>query len=272
MRVAIGQFTSSNQLEQNLARMRALTEEAARGGAEILAFPEMAYFMGPQIEWQPLIPRYSELLATFASWAKEFGLYFFPGSLREPSPSQGRYYNTLPALGTNGELLGAYRKIFLFRANLPDRVYSESLFCEAGKETLVTLGPGGVSIGSAICYDLRFPELFRTLRAKGAQLILLPASFTVPTGTAHWEILLRARAIENQVFVLAPGQTGIVGDGAKTYGHSLVIAPWGEKLAEKPEGEGLIFADLNLKQLSEAAARVDCWRSKRDDLFSLLSK
>jgi nitrilase len=194
-----------------------------------------------------------------------------PGSLREPAPkgeNAERYYNTLPAIGPDGKLLASYRKVFLFRANLPDRSYFEGQHCEAG-DTPTTFVADGVTFGLTICYDLRFPELFRALRKRGAQAIVLPASFTVPTGTAHWEILLRARAIENQVFLLAPAQTGENGDRAATYGHSLVVGPWGDKLAERPSGEGTLFADVDPARIAEAASRVDAWQSRREDLFPI---
>lgn len=270
MKVSLVQLTSSNDLDANLRRMHELTREAARDGARIVVFPELAYFMGKQPEWTPLVPRYQEILHTFATWAKESGVYLLPGSMREPTDGPGRYFNTLPVIDPHGEVIASYRKIHLFRANLPDRVYSEGLYSDAGTQTAV-FEVDGLKIGLAICYDLRFPELFRSLRAQGAQAFLLPASFTVPTGTAHWEVLLRARAIENQVFVLAPGQTGQVGDGAHTFGHTIAIAPWGEVLAVKADGEGLLTVDIEPSRIGEAAARVDCWRSRRDELFPIAS-
>lgn len=272
MKVALVQMTSTNRLEDNLDRMRALALEASRGGSELVVFPEMAYFMGRQNEWTPLIDRYSEIVDKFASWAHELKVWLVPGTLREPSGKPGRYHNTLPVIDAHGQVTASYRKIHLFRANLPDRVYWEGQFCEAGGETVVTEGPGGLRLGLAVCYDLRFPELFRSLRERGAQVVLAPSSFTVPTGTAHWEVLVRARAIENQVFLLAPGQTGTVGDGAKTYGHTLAVAPWGDKLGEMPDGEGILRCDLDPARIAEAASRVDSWRSRRGELFPQISK
>jgi predicted amidohydrolase len=190
--------------------------------------------------------------------------------LREPVARGGhRFSNTLPVFDATGKKIASYRKIFLFRANLPDdRVYEEKTHTDPGGE-VVTLTLGGLTLGLSICFDLRFPELYRSLRRRGAQLFLVPSAFTVPTGKAHWETLLRARAIENQAFVAAPAQTGLVGEGKATHGHSLVLSPWGEKLAELPAGEGVLIADIDTTLIAEAESRVAAWSSRRDDLFPL---
>jgi nitrilase len=260
-------MTSSNDLDKNLEKMRAWTARAAEQGAELVAFPEMAYFMGKAPEWQSLLHRHQELLSTFAGWAKEFKLTLLPGSIREPV-SDTRYYNTQWVWNERGEIAARYRKIFLFQANLPDRVYRESLHSDPGDQVVVT-EVGACKLGLAICYDLRFPELFRALRKQGSQIVILPAAFTVPTGLAHWATLLRARAIENQIFMLAPGMVGQAGDGAQTYGHTCAISPWGEVLGELPAGEEVLTVDLDLGQIDQAAAKVDPWGSRREDLFPI---
>jgi nitrilase len=258
-------MSTTNDWDRNLEKMRRHLAEAAGKGARVVAFPEMAYFMGKQSEWSARLDRHESLLSLFSGWAREYGVTLLPGSIREPAGG-GRYFNTQWAWNARGEVIARYRKIFLFRADLPDRQYREAQYCDPGSE-ITTFDADGMKLGLAICYDLRFPELFRALRARGAQAILLPASFTVPTGTAHWQVLLRARAIENQVFVLAPAQVGEVGDGARTYGHTCGISPWGEVLGDLDDAEGVLCLDLELARIAEATSRVDAWASRREDLF-----
>ena len=152
-----------------------------------------------------------------------------PGSVRKPVPGDpNRYFNTLLFFTPHGEV-SEYDKIFLYEAIMPDKTYEESKYCAPGDE-IETTDYKGLKIGFSICFDLRFPEVFRALKKKGADVVLLPSAFTVPTGLAHWETLVRARAIENQCFVIAPDLTGTSGDGAKVYGHSIAVNPWGDIL------------------------------------------
>ncbi len=262
VKVAVAQMTSGNQLERNLEKMRLWTETAAKQGAEIVVFPEMAYFMGAKPECAAVVQKFSELIQTFAGWAKEFKITLLPGSLREPGTN--RPFNTLPVLTPDGKVATSYRKIFLFKAQLPDRVYNEGQECQPGSNPILWK-----NLGLAICYDLRFPELFRALKKQGAEILVVPAAFTVPTGEAHWSVLLRARAIENQCFVVAPAQTGKLGDNRLTYGHSQVISPWGEVLLDLQDKEGFAVAELDVSALDEARKRVDSWASRREDLFPI---
>lgn len=269
MRAAVVQFTSSPDLEANLKRMELLLDEAVAKGARLVVFPEHACLYSERKIWRPAIARYPELIARYSEWAKARGIFLLPGSLREPVPGQeDRFYNTLPLFGPDGVQLARYRKLFLFQARLPDRVYNEGEDCEAGKE-IVTAQVEGHTVGMSICYDLRFPELFRALKKRGATILVLPSAFTVPTGKAHWDTLTRARAIENQVFFLAPGQVGVLGNGAATFGHSRIISPWGEVIAEVKEGEGMAIADLDPALLGSARERVDAWASRQDGLFPI---
>ena len=261
------QMSSQNDLKANLHVMESFCVEAFERKTEILVFPEMAYFMGSQSDWMPLLSHYDSLIATFAEWAKKYRLFLLPGSLREPVEGRpGKYFNTLPVLSPKGALLARYRKIFLFRANLPDRIYEEGLHCEAGSH-VVTCDVTKAILGLSLCFDLRFPELFRALRYRESQIICLPSAFTVPTGSAHWETLLRSRAIENQCFVIAPAQTGKVGEGKETYGHSLAISPWGEVLLDLGIRPGLGIVEIQLDKMAESEGRVAAWSSRRDDIF-----
>ena len=261
--------------ERNLAEMEGLVARAKGQGAEAIAFPEMAYLMGGTKDWVPWVPRYRELLERFAGWARRHKLLLLPGSLREPVPGHpDRYYNTLPLFAPDGSLVTQYRKLYLFKASLPDRNYDEGQHCTAGDEIVVAetehLTPETpLTLGLSICFDLRFPELFRALKRRGAQVVVVPAAFTVPTGRAHWEVLLRARAIENQCFIVAPAQTGTVGEGKATYGHSLVVAPWGEILADLGDAPGLAVVPLDLAKIAEARGRVGAWPTPRPDVLPI---
>lgn len=269
LKVAVVQMSSTNNLNANLEKMKRFVEEAASKSAQIVAFPEMAYLMGSRDHCDASLARYEDLLEVFAEWARQYGVYLAPGSLREPvRGTPGKYFNTLPVFSPKGAVLAKYRKIFLFKANLPDRVYQESDHCQAGN-IIVTSEDAPAHLGFSICFDLRFPELFRALKREGVQLVLLPSAFTVPTGQAHWKPLLQARAIENQFFVVAPAQTGRLGDGRECHGHSMVVSPWGEVLGELAEGEGVLIQEIDLDLIRAAAARVDAWAGCRNDVFKL---
>jgi len=249
--------------------MREYVREAHSRGATLIAFPEMAYLMAPPEGWLPALSKYRFLLGEFSSWAKKYSVILVPGSVREPDPkSKDRFYNTLPVFDSTGDLVVVYRKIFLFTAKLPDRNYDETRFCNPGNRPMVRK-VGGLNFGLSICFDLRFPELYRVLKRRKAQLVLVPSAFTVPTGKVHWHVLLKARAIENQFFVLAPGQVGKAGDGSEKYGHSLVESPWGEVLVDMETEEGVRVQDLDFGLMAEAQSKIDIWASRREDIFPL---
>jgi predicted amidohydrolase len=247
--------------------MESAVKVASQGGSEILVFPEMAYFSAPAAQAKTTVKDFSRLMELFASWASKYKVCLLPGSLREPGP-RGLCYNTLPVFSPNGELLAKYRKILLFRARLGAKSYDESASTAAGREA-ITFRFRDVTFGLAICYDLRFPELFRTLKKKGAEAVFLPSAFTVPTGKAHWETLLRARAIENQLFVAAPGQCGRSGNGSLTYGHSLVVDPWGKVAVRSQSRPKALSFHFKKALAGECALKLDPWRSRREDLFPI---
>ncbi|MCB0418290.1 MAG: carbon-nitrogen hydrolase family protein [Bdellovibrionaceae bacterium] len=260
-------MTASCDLDANLKIMRGFVEEAHQKKADIVVFPEMAYFIGHSKECSAVLPKYDTLLKTFSNWAKEFAIDILPGSLREPiSKLPCRQFNTLPYIDATGQVLALYRKLFLFRAELPDRVYDETLFYDPGKEVISLQRPWGTA-GLAICFDIRFPELFRALKKRGAQILFVPAAFAVPTGKVHWHTLLKARAIENQCFVVAPALTGRCGDERQTFGHSLIVSPWGEVLTEMGEEVGLVTHEISIDEIEKCQKRLDAWACRRDDLF-----
>jgi len=268
MKIAVVQMQSTSDLEKNLTVMRQFVEQAKARGADIVVFPEVAYFTGAPEQSAAVAPEYSRLKKLFGDWAKDLEITLVPGTLREPHGPSGVHSNTLLVFDPAGKVVAEYRKIFLFKATLPDRQYDETKFFQPGSQ-LVTVEVAGATLGLSICFDLRFPELFRALKKRGAQVILLPAAFTAQTGKAHWETLLRARAIENQCFVVASGLVGTAGDGGAKYGHSLVVGPWGDILVDLNDREGLEVWDVDLSEISQCAQRVDTWGSRREDLFPI---
>jgi len=261
------QIQSSDTLEKNLEKMKQFVVKAKEQGSHLAVFPEMAYFTSKQEGTLKVIPKYAELCQLFQSWAQEHQIALIPGTLREPVPGeQNRFFNTLLFIGPDGRLMGKYQKIFRFKANLPHHTYDEGRFCEAGKKTVVCNFMGW-TLGFAICFDLRFPELFRSLRKQGARVFILPAAFTVPTGEAHWEVLLRARAIENQSYLIAPDQTLMSGEGLPQYGHSLAVGPWGEILASQKTDEGMSLIELSHDKVQAVESKVAAWESRNEALF-----
>lgn len=267
LKLSIAQTQSSADIDVNLHAMKALCEKAHAENSRGIFFAEMSYLMAPSLTNQRAATRFQELCATFGQWARDYKLYLSPGSLRSVS-NGAKSFNHLVVFGPDGQLIADYKKIFLFKANLPDRPYDESVMYDSGKD-LTVFDLGGLKVGLSICFDLRFPEMFRALRRRGADLFLVPSAFTVPTGQAHWEVLLRARAIENQCFVVAPSLVGESGDGSRKYGHSLVVDPWGEVLLDMGDSVGLRSFDIDVKRIAEARSKVDSWASLRTDLFPI---
>jgi deaminated glutathione amidase len=267
LKIAVCQTSSTLNIDANLKNMRRWGEDAAAKGAKVICFAEMAYFTASGLENRRSADRFDELCETFSNWSKEWGVYFSPGSLRSADEG-GKSFNRAVFFSPEGKRIGDYKKIFLFKANLPDRVYDESALYSAGEE--LSLFPiGSWKAALSICFDLRFPEMFRFLRNQGAQIIFIPSAFTVPTGKAHWEVLLRARAIENQCYVIAPSLCGKSGDGSEKYGHSMIVDPWGEVLAQLGENEGVAMAELRTERFAEVQKVVDALASRRLDLFPI---
>jgi predicted amidohydrolase len=253
MRVAVCQMRSGADVGANLSEAERLLGEAADAGADLVILPEFFGYLGDDAE----IPRIAEPVpggpATemLSMAADHGGCWVAGGSIAERDGD--RVFNTAPLLDRTGSLVARYRKIHLFDVDLEgQQPFRESATFAPGTE-LVTHALEDARIGIAICYDLRFPELFRGLMTLGAELFVLPAQFQHQTGVAHWEVLLRARAIENQCFVAAAAQWGDWGSAEeprRSYGRSMVVSPWGEILIEAPgEGSGVWFADVDIAEL-----------------------
>lgn len=253
MRVAVCQMRSGEDVAANLVEAGRLLDEAAGGGADLAVLPELFAYLGPSAN----VPMVAEPLPggpvadMLAKAARDHGMWILGGSVHERDGE--RVHNTAPLFDRAGDLVARYRKIHLFDVELDDQpAFHESATFTAGTE-IVTHPIEDVRAGLAICYDLRFPELFRGLMALGAELILLPAQFQHRTGVAHWDVLVRARAIEDQCYFAAPAQWGEFGSAderRRSYGHSMIVGPWGEVLAEAPEsGSGVSFADVDVAEL-----------------------
>jgi predicted amidohydrolase len=249
MRVAICQMNSGADVEANLAGAETLIREGAQGRADLVVLPEYLEFMGPAASRgdvaQPIPGPNSNRLAAIAA---ESRVWVLAGGLLEAEG--GRVHDTAVLFDREGEIVARYRKIHLYDVELSDQPPIRESDSIAPGDQLVTHEVERVRVGLSICYDVRFPELYRGLMALGAEVLCVPAQFQHTTGKDHWHTLLRARAIENQCFVLAPGQWGPFGaprDSRRSYGHSMVVDPWGEILVEAPEEEtGVWFADLDL--------------------------
>jgi deaminated glutathione amidase len=243
---AVVQMTSTSDVERNLATAERLVEDAARRGASFVGLPEnFAYLRSegePVVEAQALDGPWVRRMADLA---RKLRTTLLLGSLPERIEGDTRVRNTSVLLGPEGQTLAVYRKIHLFDIDLPGMEHlKESRAVLPGEEVVVAPAPFG-PLGLTICYDLRFPELYRELVRRGARVLAVPSAFTERTGKAHWEVLLRARAIENLAYVVAPAQVGTHAPGRASHGHALVIDPWGDVIAQVPDGEGVAVAELD---------------------------
>ena len=246
MRVAAVQLNSNADKARNLNAAEGLVRAAAADGAELVALPEKWNLLAPGEELVAgAEPLDGPSLAAARGWARTLGIHLLAGSISEWVGDGEKPFNSSVLIGPEGEDLAIYRKIHMFDVDAGGVSYRESAHEQPGEE-IVTAPVGELIAGLTICYDLRFPELHRILAVRGARLITVPAAFTTTTGRDHWEVLLRARAIENAVFVLAPGQVGKAPPHFDSYGRSAIVDPWGVVLATAPDGECFIAADLDL--------------------------
>jgi len=251
MRVSVVQMNSQADVAKNLERVSDLVTRAADAGAELVALPENFAFMGESDEAKREIAEdlagSGPIVTTLSKLARDRALFVLAGGMPEKSADDARPYNTSALFAPNGALLAKYRKVHLFDVDLPDgTTLRESNACTPGDPSNASVVEvRGKKLGMTICYDVRFPELYRRLVDLGAHVVTVPAAFTVTTGKDHWLTLLRARAIEDQVFVLAPAQHGKHPRGRATYGKSAIVDPWGDVLAQCGEGEGIATATLD---------------------------
>lgn len=246
MRVAAVQLNSSAEKERNLAAAERLVRDAAGAGAELVALPEKWNLLaGGEELVAGAEPLDGPSLTRAREWARDLGIHLLAGSISERGEEGEKASNTSVLIDPEGEDVAVYRKIHMFDVDAGGVSYRESEHERPGTEAVVA-PVGDLTAGMTVCYDLRFPELFRILTLRGARLIGVPSAFTLATGRDHWEVLLRARAIENQLFVLAPNQWGEAPPHYSSFGRSMIVDPWGVVLATAPDGECFVSAELDL--------------------------
>tara|TARA_B100000579_G_C22801194_1_gene839966 strand:+ start:617 stop:1483 length:867 start_codon:yes stop_codon:yes gene_type:complete len=255
--VAAAQMCSTPEVSRNLEQALELIESAAKEGARFIALPEnLLYLRLENDERAPILFPDSASFEAIKEAAKKLKVWLLLGSLTEDSGDPKRPFNTTVVLDSSGEIKATYRKIHLFSLHSSKGVVvDEKLTIAPGKQVVMVKTPFG-GLGLSICYDLRFPEVYRALMASGATLLAVPSAFTERTGRVHWHSLLKTRAVENQCYVVAPAQTGFHGGNRQSYGHSLILNPWGEIIAEAGEEPEVVLAEISPATLSDTRARV----------------
>src|SRR5436305_769819 len=269
MRVGAVQLNSTNAKDRNLEVAESLVREAAANGAELVALPEKWNLLAAAEELlSGAGPLDGPTLGAARSWAAELGIHLLAGSIAERVEGREKAFNTSVLIGPDGADLAVYRKIHMFDVDVEGVAYRESAHEQAGEE-IVTAAVDELPVGLTVCYDLRFPELYRSLAARGALLFTIPSAFTLPTGRAHWDVLLRARAIENQAFVLAPNQVGEAPPHYSSYGHSAVVDASGELLALAGDGEGVVSAELDLAAQQRFREQLPSLANRRPEVYDI---
>jgi len=271
IRAAAIQMSSTPDKEENKERAEALIREAVSAGADLVSLPELWSCHGlDEVYHENAEPVPGPTTEFLGGLVRELGVYLLGGSILEGEPRTERMSNTSTFFDPSGELTAVYRKIHLFDVKVSDREYLESANIAPGKD-IVTAKAGPATLGLSVCYDVRFPELYRLLALRGAEILAVPAAFTLQTGKDHWEILLRARAIENQAFVIAPAQWGQKADGRWTYGRSTIVDPWGTVLATCPDRDGHALATLDLVYLDRFRAEFPALANRRPEAYDPLA-
>ena len=268
MRVGAVQLTSTEDIDRNLATADRLVRQAAARGAELVALPEKWSVLGTG---EHLRAGAQPLDGHAISWARdaarELGIDLVAGSIVEQVPGQQKTSNTSVHVGPDGAVKAVYRKLHMFDVEVDGMLYAESEHEQAGDEVVVSDLADETKLGMSVCYDVRFPELYRLLGVQGAEIVSIPSAFTLATTRDHWEVLLRARAIENQCFIVAPNQIGSHPGGYRSGGRSMVIDPWGLVLASAPDVETAIVADLDWAVLRDVRRRLPALTHRRPEVY-----
>ena len=269
MRAAAVQLNATEDTDRNLERADRLVRDAAAHGAELVVLPEKWTVLGTR---EHMAAGAQTLDGEAISWARDtaaqLGIDLVAGSLFERAEDAEKGFNTSVHVGPDGEIQSVYRKIHLVDVEVDGAVYAESSTEDPGDEIVVTDLANGQRLGLSVCYDLRFPELYRILTLRGAEVLTVPAAFTLPTTRDHWEVLVRARAIENQCFVVAANQIGNHPGGLRSGGRSLIVDPWGLVLATAPDTECAIVADLDLDNLRDIRRRLPSVARRRPEAYA----
>jgi predicted amidohydrolase len=268
LRVAAVQLNSSADQAANLATADRLTRAAAAQGATLIVLPEKWTSMGSERELRASAQGLDgEAVSWARATARELGVDLVAGSFLETVPGQEKPANTSVHVGPDGEVKAVYRKIHMFDVEVGGRVYRESEIERPGEEIVLSRTADGVELGLSVCYDLRFPELYRILAVRGARIITIPAAFTLATTRDHWETLVRARAIEDQAFVIAANQVGPHPAGQHSGGRSMIVDPWGVVLAQAADTETAIVAELDLERQLEIRASLPSLANRRPEAY-----
>ena len=269
LKVAAIQLSAGSDTSRNVDDALRLVDEAADRGATYVQLPEYFNFLGPFAGFEDAaetVP--GATTRRMAELAKSRALTLHLGSLLERSSTKGRFYNTSVVINPTGEVIATYRKIHLFDVNVPGAITNRESDVIAPGDEVVVVRFDGFSMGLSVCFDVRFPELYRRLALAGADMIAIPSAFNAVTGRAHWETLVRARAIENHAFVVAAAQVGTTAEGIATYGHSLIVDPWGEVLGEATaDAPEVVVATLDLSEVARRRAQIAVLDVRRPDLY-----
>ncbi|HWD10698.1 MAG TPA: carbon-nitrogen hydrolase family protein [Solirubrobacteraceae bacterium] len=268
MKVAAVQLNATADREANRAVADRLTRAAAADGASLIVLPEKWTAMGSERELRAAAePLDGDTVKWARALARELAVDLVAGSILEVVAGQDKLANTSVHIDPQGEIQAVYRKLHMFDVEVGGRSYRESELEQAGDEIVLSHAAGGVELGLSICYDLRFPELYRILAVLGARILAVPAAFTLATTRDHWETLLRARAIENQAFVIAANQVGAHPAGQESGGRSMIVDPWGVVLAQAGDGAGHILAELDLDRQLEIRTRLPSLANRRPGAY-----
>ena len=269
MIAAAVQLTSTADRERNLETADRLTRAAAAAGASLVVLPEKWSVLGtPQQVVAGAEPFDGPALTWARAIARELGIDLVAGSIAERVPGQDKGSNTSVHIGPDGDVRATYRKMHMFDVEVGGRTYRESDTEQPGDEIVLSATADGTELGLTVCYDLRFPELFRILAVRGARVLTVPAAFTLTTTREHWEVLLRARAIEDQCFVVAANQIGEHAPGIRSGGRSMIVDPWGVVLAQAPDTETFITAELDFERLEEIRRSVPSLANRRPQSYA----
>jgi predicted amidohydrolase len=268
MKIAALQMVSTTDVARNLDRAATLIDEAARGGANLVALPEYFCHLGRRDTDKLVIAEddgAGPIQQLLSDCARRAGVWLVGGTLPMRTARPERVRNSCCVYAPDGRRVARYDKMHLFAYDNGRERYDEGRVLEAG-DTPVVFEAAGLRIGLSVCYDVRFPELYRALCTPPCDLLCVPSSFTYPTGQAHWELLLRARAVENQAYVIAPAQGGTHENGRRTWGHSMIIDPWGEVLGVCEEGEGVVVAEIDHARIDGVRQQLPALTHRRADL------
>jgi deaminated glutathione amidase len=268
LRAAAVQLNSNDDVGRNLEAAERLVRAAAADGAELIALPEKWNLLGSgEALLSGAEPLDGPTLAKARSWARELEINLLCGSIAERAEGEEKLFNTSVLIGPDGSDLAVYRKIHMFDVEVGGVAYRESEHERGGDEIVTATVGDGVVLGLTVCYDLRFPELFRILAVRGARVFTVPSAFTFPTGRDHWEVLLRARAIENQAFLIAPNQVGEAPPHYRSWGNSAIVDPWGELLAVAPDEQTFVAAELDFGAQDEVREKLPALANRRPDAY-----